>query len=128
MPHLATCHCGAARVEVDRLPDTVTRCNCTWCERTGGLWGYYDPAEVRVLAAPTATYAPNVVNQHHFCATCGGLMFNLTPKWGEANAEGGAEEGQVPTARQYGLNMRMIDEDAVRALPVVDLDGRSGWG
>jgi hypothetical protein len=123
MPYTATCHCGATRVEVDRLPETVTRCNCSWCARAGGLWGYYAPEEVRVLAAPSAVYAPHVLNEHHFCGTCSGLMFNLSPKWTEENATSGG----IPEERQYGLNMRMIDDDAVRALPVVELDGRSGW-
>lgn len=123
MPHVATCHCGAARIEVDRLPESVTACNCTWCGRAGGLWGYYAPEEVRVVAAPSAAYAPNVVTMHHFCGTCSGLMFNDTPRW----TQGDAAAGGVPAERQIGLNMRMVDEDAARALPVVELDGRHGW-
>lgn len=123
MPHAATCHCGAARVEVDRLPDWVGSCNCTWCSRSGGLWGYYKPEEVRVLAAPTSVYAPGGLNEHHFCGACSGMMFNYGPAWTQENATSGG----IPTARQHGLNMRMIDEDAARALPVVEMDGRHGW-
>lgn len=123
MPHTATCHCGATRVEVDRLPEWVGSCNCTWCERTGGLWGYYAPEEVRVLAAPDRVYAPNVLNEHHFCGACSGMMFNYGPKWTQENATSSG----VPEERQYGLNMRMVDEDAARALPVVAMDGRHGW-
>ncbi len=123
MPHTATCHCGATRIEVDRLPETVTSCNCTWCARTGGLWGYYDPEEVRVLAAPGRVYAPHGLNEHHFCAACSGMMLNYGPKWTRENATSGG----VPEARHFGLNMRMFDEDAVRALPVVAIDGRHGW-
>ena len=123
MPHVATCHCGATRIEVDRLPEVAASCNCTWCARTGGLWGYYAPEEVRVVAAPSGVYAPGGLNEHHFCGTCSGMMFNYGPKWTQANAESGG----VPEERQYGLNLRMIDEDAVRALPVMALDGRHGW-
>jgi len=51
------------------------------------------------------------------------LMFNYGPKWTWENAEAGG----VPEARHYGLNLRMIDDDAVRALPVEEIDGRQGW-
>ena len=30
MPIVATCHCGATRLEVDRLPESVTACTCTY--------------------------------------------------------------------------------------------------
>ena len=123
MPHVATCQCGAARIEVDRRPETVGSCDCTWCERTEALLGYSAPEEVRVVAAPTSVYAPHVLNEHHFCGTCSGMMSNYGPKWTEESAEGGG----VPEARQYGLNMRMFVEDAVRALPVTETDGRHGW-
>lgn len=123
MPHTSTCHCGAARIEVDRLPDQAVSCNCTWCSRTGGLWGYYTPDEVRVLVAPTQVYAPNVLNEHHFCGTCSGLMFNYGPAWTEENST----SGSVPEGRQYAINLRMIDEDAVRALPIYEMNGRHQW-
>ena len=100
----------------------MASCNCTWCARTGGLWGYYAPEEACVRAARTAVYAPDVLNEHHCCAACSGMMFNHGLKWTPENASGG-----VPEERQFGVNMRMIDEEAVRALPVTELDGRHGW-
>ena len=32
MPHTATCHCGATRLEVDRPPESVTRPTPGTCE------------------------------------------------------------------------------------------------
>lgn len=123
MAYVATCHCGATRIEVDRLPAQATRCNCTWCERTGGLWGYYKPEEIRILAAPDRIYAPRVQIEHHFCGTCSGMMFNLSPAYTEESL--GSDE--TPTDKHYGLNLRMIDDDAARSLPVTDIDGRHLW-
>src|SRR5690349_13509529 len=127
MTLLATCHCGATRIEVDRLPDVAGSCNCTWCERTGGLWGYYAPDEVRILAAPDRVYAPNGFNEHHFCGTCSGMVMNRGPKFTEEHMPGGRLAGQMPTETQVSLNLRMIDDDAVRALPVMAMDGRHQW-
>ncbi len=45
----ATCHCGNVRIKVpEPAPDTLTSCNCSICRRTGGLFAYYNPAEVSI--------------------------------------------------------------------------------
>jgi hypothetical protein len=45
-----SCHCGAVRIQVDRKPRRLTRCNCSICRRHAGLWGYYDKSEVKIVA------------------------------------------------------------------------------
>lgn len=121
---IATCHCGATRIRVERLPETATLCNCTFCAKRGALWGYYDPAEVRVeVAGADAVYAPHR-NKHHFCPTCGCGTYTLTPNW-RAHLYEGAE---MRDDAQMSVNLRLLDDVDVDALPVERIDGRTGWG
>src|SRR5256712_1719750 len=52
---LATCHCGAIRIEVPRRPQKLTNCNCSICRRYGALWAYYKVRTVRVTGHPEKT-------------------------------------------------------------------------
>ena len=45
-----SCHCGAVKIEVPRKPRRLTSCNCSICRRQGGIFGYYDKREVKVIA------------------------------------------------------------------------------
>lgn len=121
---IATCHCGATRIEVDRVPETATACNCTFCAKRGALWGYYGAGGLRVLAegAP-GVYAPGGINRHHFCATCGCTTHTLAPDWAAMGA--GDDPHAAPLRPQ--LNLRLLDDVDVSAIPVVEVDGRSGW-
>jgi hypothetical protein len=47
---VATCHCGAIRIYVARMPRTLTSCNCSICRRYGALWAYYSARGVDVKA------------------------------------------------------------------------------
>jgi hypothetical protein len=51
----ATCHCGAVRIHIPREPEKLTNCNCSLCRRTGALWAYYLPKEVRIEGHPEHT-------------------------------------------------------------------------
>jgi hypothetical protein len=42
-----SCHCHNIEIEVPP-PDQLTVCNCSICSRYQALWGYYQPAAVRV--------------------------------------------------------------------------------
>lgn len=128
----ATCHCGATRIELPGLPAEVKECNCTYCHRTGAVWGYYKPEDVRVVSAGhDAVYAPNVINEHHFCAHCGGNTHGASPDWASMyNNDGTLKEGMsegVPTERIFGVNLRMIDDLDLAALDTVKVDGRRSW-
>ena len=73
-PHVATCHCGAVRIRVKRLPRTLTKCDCSICRRYGALWAYYDASSVEIAAPKRglAGYSWNRrTREFHRCATCG---------------------------------------------------------
>jgi hypothetical protein len=46
-----TCHCGATKIELAEPPTSGGECNCTFCARTGAVWGYYDPKDVKIVSA-----------------------------------------------------------------------------
>ena len=69
------CYCGATEFEIEAAPESVTSCTCSFCSRTGALWAYYTPAEVRFTRLEHDTlFAPNL-NRHHFCSVCGMTTF-----------------------------------------------------
>ncbi len=124
MPHTATCHCGATRIKVDRLPEQATACTCTFCAKRGALWGYYQPGELRVVAeGPATIYARSSGVEHHSCAICGCTTYTLAPDW--AALPEGADPAEAPKKPQ--LNLRLLDDVDVAELPVVTVDGRNLW-
>ncbi|WDR05064.1 GFA family protein [Devosia rhodophyticola] len=126
MPLTATCHCGAIRIEVDRAPENATACTCTYCSKSGALWAYYRPDEVRIITADNdKIYAPRGMNLHHFCANCGTNTYGDTPDWSETDI--GNDTPSVPTARKIGLNVKLFDDFDLTGLPIVEIDGRNLW-
>ena len=71
----ATCHCGAAVLEV-RLKGplaTARRCDCSFCRRRAAATVAVDEADLRVVRGDTLTlYQWNTkVAEHWFCSVCG---------------------------------------------------------
>src|SRR5262249_10203650 len=95
-----TCHCGAVTIEIPSAPAELTSCNCSVCRRTGGLWCYFSPRDVRVTGS-TATYrwGDKTLDLHH-CATCG-----CTTHWTPIN----------PSLDRMGVNARLLDPTVVAA-------------
>lgn len=73
---LASCHCGAVRLELD-LPDGLVglrRCNCSLCRRKGAIMASVPVGNLRVVAGEDALrlYTWNTgIAKHWFCGTCG---------------------------------------------------------
>lgn len=116
-----SCHCGAVRIELERRPDYLNECNCTLCRKTGVLWGYFHPSEVRVEGA-TGGYSradredPGACV--HFCSKCGCTShFDLTPS-------AVAKHGNTV----MGVNMRLADESELVGLELRYPDGRAWDG
>ena len=110
----ATCHCGAARFEVARAPDTVTDCNCSICRRLGALWAYYSPAEVKLATPEAAIGAYSWGDKHlafHHCQVCG-----CTTHWSPLNG-----------ADRMGVNARLMASEALAGVRIRHLDGAETW-
>ena len=134
MPLIASCHCGATRIELPHPPAHAKECNCSYCSRTGAVWGYYGPGELRFLShQDEKTYsASDGMNQHHFCGQCGMQTWGDSPDWASVyNNDGtpkpGYTPGSMPTERTYAVNLRLIDELDWSAIAVEKVDGRASW-
>jgi len=127
-----SCHCGANRIELPRPPERAAECNCTYCAKTGAVWGYYQPEDLRVISADEERiYDPNNMNRHHFCGRCGGNLYNDTPDWGSLyNMDGtlkNPDGEQMPTQRSIGINLRLADNFDWTVLEIEKLNGRNSW-
>lgn len=114
------------------MPKAIRACNCTFCDRTGAVWGYYDLDDLKVVSAPhDAVYSPNVMNHHQFCSKCGSNTHGSSPDWASMYTEDGTpKDGMtagVPEGRVAAINTRMLLDFNLDALEIETLDGRNNW-
>lgn len=131
MPITGSCHCGATKFEIDFTPETATQCNCSFCTKRGALWAYGDPDQFRLLTPieDARAYARSADNKHYFCPTCGCTTFSDNPDY-SAFASGdwaAAEASFDPAKRRISVNLWVLDDFDITALPVTHVDGKSGW-
>lgn len=115
-----SCYCGATRFELDRAPESVTACTCSYCSRTGALWAYFTPDEVRITSTSDAIFSPRV-NQHHFCPVCGIPTYGVSPTWDLATHEPDFAHPRI------GLNARLLEDFDLAGVEHKIIDGRNLW-
>jgi centromere protein V len=106
------CHCGAVRFEV-LAPDEIeaTECTCSICRKAGYLHLIVPAVRFRLLTREDklTTYTFNTgTAKHHFCSVCGIKSF------------------YVPRSKPdgYSVNVRCLDEGAVRVARIALFDGK----
>jgi hypothetical protein len=106
------CHCGAVRFEV-LAPEAIEakECNCSICRKSGYLHLIVPKERFRLIAGEDklSTYAFNTgTAKHHFCSICGIKSF------------------YVPRSKPdgYSVNVRCLEDGAVRVARVTLFDGR----
>jgi hypothetical protein len=106
------CHCAAVAFEV-LAPDEieVKDCNCSICRMTGYVHLIVPKERFRLLAGADriTTYSFNTgTAKHHFCSVCGIKSF------------------YVPRSKPdgYSINVRCLEEGAVRVARVKPFDGQ----
>ena len=114
-----SCHCGATRFEIEAAPASVTACTCSFRAKTGALWAYNKPGEVRCAVGSDAVYAPNV-NRHHFCPVCGIPTFGESPTW---SLDGTADFSKPKLA----INARLLDDFPLETVSLETIDGKNLW-
>lgn len=133
MTLIASCHCGATKIELPHLPESAGECNCTFCSRTGAVWGYYKPGELAIVSDTSGKFysASGNGNEHHFCANCGLQTWGVSPDWGSLyNADGTPKNGDanaMPTTQIFAVNLRLIDDFDWSSIAIEKLDGRNNW-
>jgi len=113
---IATCHCGAVRVEIPRRPRRLTSCNCSICRRYGTLWAYYKFRDVRVDAkrgAVTSYSWGEKSLKFVRCKNCGCITH-----WAPVRVKQGS---------RIGVNARNLDPSTIANVRVRRLDGASSW-
>lgn len=98
----ASCHCGAVRFEAEAAPASVNDCTCSICRRTGALWAYYHPDQIRFApdSGPTEVYLWNKrIIAFHRCRACGCLTHWVAAK--------------DPDWPRMGVNARMMPPEAI---------------
>ncbi len=111
------CHCGEVGWTLDKVPKSVTACNCTICRRYGALWAYgYIGGDIQTTGQ-TNTYRRRDGGDilFHFCAICGCVSHYV--------ATAKDDNGRTRTA----VNVRMSDLSPISELPIRHFDGRDSF-
>ncbi|WP_198356261.1 GFA family protein [Sphingomonas sp. TX0522] len=110
-----SCHCGKVRFQAP-VPEQITQCNCTYCDRVGALWAYCPPDSFTLQSDATdlLTYAPNA-GSHFSCSTCGMVTHGRSPDY------------ENPAVEKMSYNVRMALGFDRSAVPIIELDGRHQW-
>lgn len=113
---IASCHCGAVRLEVARKPRQLTDCNCSICRRYGALWAYYSRTTVR-LACPQQALVAYIWGdrtlEFYHCGTCGCVTHH--------------ERVRKTSNSTVAVNARMMEPEAIASVRIRKLDGALTW-
>src|SRR4029450_3170000 len=100
-----SCHCGKTAFRIDGdLPETLTRCTCSFCAKRGALYAYYPPEQFHLVTPREnlATYKWNTkLVAHHFCAACGCATFSDSPDFQHDGSWDGKARGVGGNARVF---------------------------
>jgi len=111
---VASCICGRARITLPRAPDSVSHCNCTMCSKTG-FWGVYFPSDELRIEVEFDTYVREDLSEpwlrNHRCRHCG-----VVTHWTLLSD---------PPYDRMGVNARLLEPEALKDVPVREVDGRS---
>jgi hypothetical protein len=118
-----SCHCGKNTFHIDgEIPETLTRCTCSFCSKRGALVAYYAPAQFLVTqAASDAIYRWNSkLVEHHFCSNCGIAIYSDSPAFEQ---DGSWDK----ITRRIGVNARLFDNFDAAVAPIEVIDGKNLW-
>lgn len=120
--HETSCHCGAVRVAIAHQPEFLQDCNCSLCSKSGGVWGYFNPADVKTTG-DTGNYTrndyPEPAVEIHFCQNCGSTTHWILTK--EHVASTGSND-------RMGVNMKLFDSDNLQGIELRFPDGKNWTG
>jgi len=127
----ATCHCGDTRILLPEHPTEAGRCNCTFCQRTGAVWAYYDVGQIEVRQDLSQRgYGTNpAVGLHHFCGRCGMHTWGETADWsGGADSQGTAQAHDGPPRySKHQVNLNLVDDLDWSKIKIEHMNGRTDW-
>lgn len=110
MRHEGACHCGAISIVIAFDPEDACECNCSICRRTGALWTYGAPRNVRINGVGVGYVQGDATLTLWHCATCG-----ITTHW--TALDSGYD--------RIGINLRLFDPALWSGLARRHIDGAS---
>lgn len=118
----SSCQCGAVKVSIAHRPEFMQDCNCSLCSNSGGVWGYFSTADVKV-EGETKGYVrkdyPEPAVEIHFCNVCG-----ATSHW-VLTQEHITKTGQND---HMGVNMRLFKSEDLKGIELRFPDGKNWTG
>ena len=111
--HTGGCHCGKIAYEFDGEIGVVLDCNCSLCQKRGGLLHFIPAGAFRLKTDPAdlGTYKFNKhVIDHHFCPNCGVMPFS----------EGTSPKGD----KMVAINAKCVDGLDWRTMEIKFFNGR----
>ena len=114
MPIDGSCHCGRVAYSLDAEPTEAIECNCSICQRKGGILAAFAPDKFRLETSRddigVYTFGGHVI-RHQFCKVCGCAPF----------AEGSGPDGEAMVV----VNLRCADDVDLAAIKITQFDGAS---
>lgn len=113
---IASCHCGAVRIEMARKPVSLTQCTCSLCRRYAALWAYCTGKRVRVIcdrrAVKSYSWSSRQLEFFH-CRTSGCLThYESMDK---------SPDGRI------AVNARMLPPEDIHGIRIRTFDGADTW-
>lgn len=114
-----SCHCGAVRFQVEaNISDGGSRCNCSICQKVGGVGAIVKPAAFTLLSGEGEMteyqWGPKI-SRRYFCKTCGVHCFGR----GHLEQIGGDF---------VSVNLNCLDGVELAGMKVTHWDGRhNNW-
>jgi hypothetical protein len=112
---IGQCHCQTVTVTLPAAPPFLYDCNCSLCQKSGGLWGYFTLADVSITGATSTYRREDKVTTNgalQFCAGCGSTI-------------GWLSDVSVDDAIAV-INMRLFDPAELTDIALEFPDG-AGW-
>ena len=79
MSYVGRCLCGAIHYELSGVPNSVSICHCTDCQRSAGapmiVWAEFPESAVKVTEGTPKTINSSGAAMRSFCPDCGSGLF-----------------------------------------------------
>ncbi|KUI71835.1 Centromere protein V [Cytospora mali] len=109
------CHCGKNRFEVNLTEiKSAISCNCSLCHKSGYLWAFPEPGDVKYTNGGVETLAgfETEALSHEFCSTCGTGLYG-THKGGPLEGQAGINVRAFLGVNPFKLEEEKADTSAV---------------
>ncbi len=117
-----SCHCKATRFEAAFAPESVTRCNCSFCAKSGGALGLLRCGRCGAdLSGGGADLSLEKQTPSRTISVGSAAVGDLQRSARLLDREPNFEKPRI------SLNARLIDGFDLDASVVIEIDGKNGW-